>query len=123
MQHDIDQIKAAVSEMSALVERALRDAVAALLRRRPAAGAARSSCATGSWTSKELELDRLCLEFLVRQQPVGRTVCGMAYAAIRISLELERMGDYAESIARQALRAGRVRRSTRRASATRRWRT
>jgi protein-tyrosine-phosphatase len=29
----------------------------------------------------------------------------MAYASIRISLELERMGDYAESIARQALRA------------------
>jgi len=104
MQHDIDQIKAAVSEMSALVERALRDAVAALLRgdRRLAMSVIlRDRFVDG----KELELDRMCLEFLVRQQPVAGHL-RMAYAAIRISLELERMGDYAESIARQALRAG-----------------
>gem|GEM_PF-5891855 len=50
----------------------------------------------------EKELDRLCLEFLVREQPVAghlRTV----YASIKINTELDRIGDYAESIARQVL--------------------
>lgn len=104
MQHDIDRIKAVVGEMSALVERALRDAVRALLegdRRTALSVILRDRFVDG----KEQELDRLCLEFLIRQQPVASQL-RMAYAAIRISLELERMGDYAESIARQALRPG-----------------
>jgi phosphate transport system protein len=49
------------------------------------------------------ELDRLCLEFLVRQQPVA-TPLRFAYGAIKINLDLERVGDYAESIARQSLK-------------------
>jgi phosphate transport system protein len=52
---------------------------------------------------KEKEVDRLCLEFLVRQQPVAGLL-RFAYATIRINLELERVGDYAESIARQVLK-------------------
>src|SRR6185436_19101835 len=51
----------------------------------------------------EKELDRLCLEFLVRQQPVAGHL-RFAYATIKINLELERIGDYAESIARQVLK-------------------
>src|SRR5438045_9172840 len=51
----------------------------------------------------EKEVDRLCLEFLVRQQPAGAHL-RFAYAAIKINLELERIGDYAESIARQVLK-------------------
>lgn len=50
----------------------------------------------------EKELDRLCLEFLVRQQPVAGHL-RFVYAAIKINTELERIGDYAESIARQVL--------------------
>src|SRR5260221_4770238 len=51
----------------------------------------------------EKEIDRLCLEFLVRQQPAGAHL-RFAYATIKINLELERIGDYAESIARQVLK-------------------
>lgn len=51
----------------------------------------------------ERELDQLCLEFLVRQQPVAGPL-RFAYSTIRINLELERIGDYAESIARQILK-------------------
>lgn len=51
----------------------------------------------------EKELDLLCLEFLVRQQPVGRPL-RFAYGVIKVNSELERIGDYAESIARQVLR-------------------
>lgn len=50
----------------------------------------------------EKELDRLCLEFLVRQQPVAGHL-RFVYATIKINTDLERIGDYAESIARQVL--------------------
>ncbi len=102
MQRDIERIRATVTDMAGLVERALKDAVDAFLsgdRRLAFAVILRDRLVD----EKEQELDRMCLGFLVRQQPAGGPL-RMAYAAIRISLELERMGDYAESIARQALR-------------------
>jgi phosphate transport system protein len=52
---------------------------------------------------KEKEIDRLCLEFLVRQDPVAGLL-RFAYSTIRINLEIERIGDYAECIARQVLK-------------------
>ncbi len=52
---------------------------------------------------KEKELDRLCIEFIVRQQPVA-THLRFVYSTIKINLELERIGDYAESVARQVLK-------------------
>lgn len=51
----------------------------------------------------EKEIDLLCLEFLVRQQPVARPL-RYVYGAIKVNGELERIGDYSESIARQVLR-------------------
>lgn len=51
----------------------------------------------------EKEVDRLCLEFIVRQQPVAGLL-RFAYTTIKLNLELERVGDYAESIARQTLK-------------------
>jgi phosphate transport system protein len=50
----------------------------------------------------EKEIDRLCLEFLVRQQPVAGTL-RFTYVTIKINSQLERVGDYAESIARQVV--------------------
>lgn len=51
----------------------------------------------------EKQLDKMCLAFLVKHQPAA-SLLRFAYAAIKINLELERVGDYAESIARQALK-------------------
>lgn len=51
----------------------------------------------------EKEIDRLCLEFIVRQQPVARHL-RFAYVTIKINQEVERIGDYAESIARQIIK-------------------
>ena len=102
MQHDIERIKAAVGGMASLVERSLRNAVEAFLvqdRRLAFSVILRDRFID----EQEEELNRLCLEFLIRHQPVGGPL-RMAYAAIRISLELERTGDYAESIARQTIR-------------------
>jgi phosphate transport system protein len=50
----------------------------------------------------EKELDRLCQEFLIRQQPAAGHL-RFVYAVIKINNELERIGDYAESIARHFL--------------------
>ena len=51
---------------------------------------------------RETELNRLCLEFLVRHQPVAGHL-RFIFTAIQINKELERIGDYAESVARQVL--------------------
>jgi phosphate transport system protein len=102
MQRDIDRIRATVVEMSVLVERALQQAMEAFVsrdRRLATAVILRDR----HIDEKEQELNQLCLGFLVRQQPAASPL-RMAYAAIRISLELERAGDYAESIARQTMR-------------------
>jgi phosphate transport system protein len=50
----------------------------------------------------ETELDRLCLEFLVRQQPAGAHL-RFVFTTIKVNKEIERIGDYAESVARQVL--------------------
>jgi len=55
----------------------------------------------------EKELDRLCLEYIVRHQPAGKHL-RFAYVALRINLELERIGDYAESIARQIVKLSNI---------------
>ena len=102
LERDIDRIRQQVLEMSSLAERALRDCVEALTdgdRQRAYAVILRDQYID----EKEKEIDRLCLEFLVRQQPVGVHL-RLAYSAIKINLELERVGDYAESVARQLLR-------------------
>jgi protein-tyrosine-phosphatase len=44
----------------------------------------------------------LCLDFLVRHQPVAGHL-RFVFTAIQINKELERIGDYAESVARQVL--------------------
>jgi phosphate transport system protein len=50
----------------------------------------------------ETELDRMCLEFIIRHQPAASHL-RFVYSASKIVNELERVGDYAESIARQVL--------------------
>jgi phosphate transport system protein len=102
LERDIERIREQILEMAALAERSLRDCVRALIdgnRQLAYAVILRDQYID----EKEKAIDRLCLEFLVRQQPVGAHL-RLAYSAIKINLELERVGDYAESVARQLLR-------------------
>lgn len=102
LQRDIDRIRAKVSEMAALGERALLNCMKALAEKNRVL--AYSVILRDERIDElEKEVDRLCLEFIVRQQPVAGPL-RLAYATIRINLELERVGDYAESIARQVLK-------------------
>ncbi len=101
LQHDIDRIRRKVTDMSARVERALRNSLQALKERNRQL--AYSVILRDQQVDElEKEIDRLCLEFLLRQQPVAGTL-RFVYAALRINLELERVGDYAESVSRHVL--------------------
>src|SRR5207247_10003622 len=102
LQRDIGRIRGKVTCMGELAERSLRDCVKALQERNRQL--AYSIILRDQHIDElEQERDRLCLEFLVRQQPVASHL-RFAYATIKINLELERVGDYAESIARQILK-------------------
>src|SRR5947209_692750 len=102
LQRDRKSIQNKILEMSKLAQRALRDALKALVERNRVL--AYAVILRDQYIDElEKEIDRLCLEFLVRQQPAGAHL-RFAYATIKINLELERVGDYAESIARQVLK-------------------
>ncbi len=101
LQRSIDLIRRKVIEMSGLAEQALKSALEALTDGNRTL--AYSVVLRDQYIDEaEKELDRLCLEFIVRQQPVAGHL-RFVYAVIKINNELERIGDYAESIARQFL--------------------
>ncbi|MBN1128543.1 MAG: phosphate signaling complex protein PhoU [Chitinispirillaceae bacterium] len=101
IERDINRIRCKVEEMARMVEHALQDCIKAI-----AESSHQHTYAVilrdQHVNEKEMEVDRLCLEFLVRQQPVALPL-RFAYSTIKINLEIERVGDYAESIARQLL--------------------
>jgi phosphate transport system protein len=104
LQHDIDLIRGKLLEMAALDEDALSRAFRAFLSRdRQLAYSV--ILRDQDIDAMEMELDRLCLEFIVRHQPVGGHL-RFVYSASKIVNDLERVGDYAESIARQVLLMG-----------------
>ena len=101
LQKDIDVICSKVQQMADLVEVALANAMKALHRNK---GELAYSVMLRDQEIDECEkeIDTLCLEFLIRQQPAAGPL-RFVYATIKINQELERIGDYAESIARQGL--------------------
>ncbi|OGJ90266.1 MAG: phosphate transport system regulatory protein PhoU [Candidatus Raymondbacteria bacterium RifOxyA12_full_50_37] len=102
MRREIDRIRDQVGSMAALAESALNDCVKAFVENDHELAYA-VILRDLYVDEKEKEIDRLCLEFLVRQQPVAQSL-RFAYSTIKINLEIERIGDYAESIARYVIR-------------------
>lgn len=102
VQQDMDRIGAEITRMAAISARAVRDGLRAL---ETGDRMLAYSVIIRDQRIDDLEkvIDRLCLEFLVRRQPAAGLL-RFAYGAIRVNLELERVGDYAESIARQAIK-------------------
>jgi len=100
-EHDLELIRRKLIAMAELDEQALRRALQAVLTldRQLAYTVILRDRAVDEL---ETELDRLCLEFLLKHQPAGGTL-RFVYSTSKIIKELERIGDYAESIARQAL--------------------
>jgi phosphate transport system protein len=101
LQRGIDLIRGKVVEMADLSERALKASLQALIEQNRQL--AYSVILRDQYIDElETELDRLCLEFMVRQQPVASHL-RFVFATIKINKGLERVGDYAENIARQVL--------------------
>lgn len=101
LQHDIDLIRAKLLEMLALDEQALARAITAFIRRD------RQLAYSVILRDQDVDaldaaLDQLCLAFIVRHQPAASHL-RFVYSASKIVNLLERVGDYAESIARQVL--------------------
>src|SRR5215207_4128822 len=102
LQRDVKLIQDKITRMAHLADRALRDTLKALIERNRQL--AYGVILRDQYIDElEKEIDGLCLEFIIRQQPVALHL-RFAYATIKINLELERVGDYAESIARQVLK-------------------
>ena len=95
---DLQRIRDHITEMARWTETSLRDTIKCCLEQD-------HTLAYGIILrdqyidEKEKEIDRLCLEFIVRQQPVAHAL-RFAFAAIKINIDIERVGDYAESMAR-----------------------
>ncbi len=101
LQHDRDRIRDKVREMADLALRALEESVRALTtgdRRLAYASILRDS------RIDELEslIDALCVEFIVRHIPVAAHL-RFVHSVAKIVAEIERVGDYAESINRQSV--------------------
>lgn len=101
LRRDIQQIRSKVIKMASLAEGALRASLSALLE--SDRQLAYSVILRDRYIDElEKELDRLCQEFIIRQHPVAGHL-RFVYAVIKINNELERIGDYAESVARHFL--------------------
>jgi phosphate transport system protein len=101
LQHDIDLIRDKLVDMALLDEQALKRACQAVLNRDRQL--AYSVILRDQDVDRlDSEIDRLCQEFLVRHQPAAGHL-RFVYSAAKVVGDLERVGDYAESIARQLL--------------------
>ena len=98
---DVEALRARVERMGRLVVRALEEALAALVER-DRARAYGVVLRDHEIDALEDHIDRLCQEFLVRHIPVAAQL-RFVLSVIKINAELERIGDYAESIARRAV--------------------
>ena len=102
LERDVSRIRGKISEMAKLAEDALLAGVSAF-ESRDRQKAYAIILRDRRIDELEKEVDRLCLEFLIRQQPVAKHL-RFAYITIKVNLELERIGDYAESVARQVIK-------------------
>jgi phosphate transport system protein len=101
LERDIKRIRSTVIKMGSLAEGALRASLHALTE--TDRQLAYSVILRDRFIDElEKDLDRLCQEFLIRQHPAAGHL-RFVYAVIKINNELERIGDYAESIARHFL--------------------
>ncbi len=101
IERDLQEIRDELQKMATLVVRALKDAIQALQTRDRRLA---YSVILGDNRIDALEghVDRLCQEFLIRHMPVAGQL-RFVIAATKVNSELERMGDYADAMARRTV--------------------
>lgn len=100
LQRDLERIRTSVASVAANVEKALRDALQAFLRLDKALA---NSTVLGDLpiNRKIRQIDRLCHFFVARHLPSAGHLRYIS-SVMRTTIALERMGDYAATIAREA---------------------
>lgn len=90
-----------ILEMGGLVEKQIANAVAALVNRD--ANLARQTIARDHTVNRmDVEIDELCLRLLALHQPAARDL-RLITTALKITTDLERIGDMAENLCERAL--------------------
>ncbi|HEX7240810.1 MAG TPA: phosphate signaling complex protein PhoU [Longimicrobiaceae bacterium] len=94
---ELAHLKGRLLDMSALAEELVRNAVEALLERDPARAQAVIQ-GDAELDALEMEVDDACIHLLALQQPMARDL-RLITMAMKISNDLERVGDHAVNIA------------------------
>jgi len=102
LDQDLDEIRGRVRDVSTLIEEQVRDAVHALLE--DDRDLANQVILGDRRVNRRVkEIDHLCHAFIVRYAPSAGPLRFVS-AALRLHVALERIGDYAGTIGREALR-------------------
>jgi phosphate transport system protein len=104
--HDLEALRDRLSEMAGRAETALTKAMEAV-RTRNSRLAEEVFADDAGIDAVELEVEEKCLRFLGLQQPVARDLRFLV-ASIRLSNDLERIGDHAVNIAQSAVKLSRM---------------
>ena len=100
-EQELARLRTSVLEMGGLVEEQIAQAIRALVDRDEAL--ARSTVARDHTVNRlDVEIDDLCLKLLALHQPAARDL-RLITTALKITTDLERIGDMAEHIAERAL--------------------
>lgn len=97
----LDHLKMTLLRMAALTEKAIDKAVRAF-QARDATLAQEVIEGDRQINELEVEIDRQCLSLLAREQPVARDL-RFIIGAIRMSIDLERIGDQAVNVAQRTI--------------------
>ncbi len=97
----LDELKMTILEMAAVTEKAMEKAIRAF-RTRDAELAAQVIEGDQEINQLEMSVDHLCLSLLALEQPVAKDL-RFIIGAIRMSIDLERIGDQAVNIAQRTL--------------------
>ena len=99
---ELELLNDELMEMGGLIERAIRDAVNALLQRD--VQLAQQAIAYGpDVDEKEKQIERRCLRLLLQQQPVAADL-RLVSTALKMITDMERIGDQAEDIGEIVIR-------------------
>jgi phosphate transport system protein len=100
LEADLRKLREQVSRMGGLVEATVSTAVSSFTHRDPAL--ARTACgAEFLIDGHELAIDRSCIDLLARRYPIAGDL-RLAAAVLKISKDLERMGDLAVNVCERA---------------------
>jgi phosphate transport system protein len=98
---ELDELKEDLLRVAALVERAIRDALQSLVKR-DSELAKKTFEGEDRINAMEIAINDMCLKLLALRQPVA-TDLRFITSAMKITTDLERMGDQAVNIAERAI--------------------